>query len=41
MSRLTKSPHRNKQNNILLNALPIDITNSPTEPIIASQTQVK
>jgi hypothetical protein len=41
MSRLAKSPHRNKKNNILLNGLPIQITNSSTEPIIASKTQVK
>ncbi len=31
MSRLAKSPHRIKRNNALLNALPIDLTPSPTE----------
>ncbi len=34
MSRLTKNSQNNKRNNnILLNALPIELTNSPTESI--------
>ncbi len=31
MSRFAKSPHRIKRNNVLLNALPIDLTPSPIE----------
>ena len=31
MSRLAKSPHKIKRNNVLLNALPINLTPSPTE----------
>ena len=42
MSRLAKSPHiNNRQNNILLNGLPIQITNSPTEPIMISKAKTK
>lgn len=41
MSRLAKNSQNNKRNNILLNALPIEITNNPTEVINSSQIQVK
>jgi hypothetical protein len=40
MSRLTTNSHHNKRNNILLNALPIELTHSPTEPTHKSKIQV-
>ena len=40
MSRLAKNSQNNKRNNILLNALPIDLSNSPTEAIDTSQMPV-
>jgi hypothetical protein len=33
MSRLAKNSQNNKRNNILLNALPIELTNSPTDTV--------
>ncbi len=40
MSRLIKSPHKIKRNNVLLNALPIDLTPSPTEPTNTTKSEV-
>jgi hypothetical protein len=37
MSRFAKSPHRIKRNNALLNALPIDLTPTPTETVSTIQ----
>lgn len=38
MSRLTKSPLRIKRNNVLLNALPINLTPSPTKSEVILST---
>jgi len=41
MSRLTKSSYKLKQNNIPLNAFPIEQSNSPMESTNTSKTQVE
>jgi hypothetical protein len=41
MSRLTKNSHNNKRNNILVNGLPNELKNNPTEPINTSKIEVK
>ncbi|CAF1560588.1 unnamed protein product, partial [Adineta steineri] len=41
MSRLVKSPHKIKRNNILLNALPINLSPSPTEPTNTNKLEVQ
>jgi hypothetical protein len=40
MSRFAKSPHRIKYNNVLLNALPINLTPSPTETVDTTKPEV-
>ncbi|CAF1606036.1 unnamed protein product [Rotaria magnacalcarata] len=41
MSRLVKSPHRFKRNNVLINALTINQTQSPTETSDTNQAAIK
>ncbi|CAF3723713.1 unnamed protein product [Adineta steineri] len=41
MSRLVKSPHKIKRNNILLNALPINLSPSPIEPTNTNKLEVQ
>ncbi len=40
MSRFAKSPHRIKRNNVLLNALPMNPTSSPTEAVHTTKPEV-
>ncbi len=41
MSRLTKSSYKLKQNNVPLNAFPMELSNSPMESTNTSKTQVE